>query len=42
MISITNFNLSKNKISKEDFKVSVSESSTLLAEFLNFAVIQID
>ena len=39
---MTNLNLIKKKISKEDLKVSVSDRSKLLAEFLNFVVIQID
>ena len=37
-----NINLIKKKLSKEDKKISVQDSSKLLAEFLNGAVIKID
>ena len=39
---MTNLNLIKKKISKKEFKVSVIESSELLAEFFNGVVIKID
>ena len=39
---MTNLNLIKKKIAKEDFKVLVSYPSKLLAEFFNGVVIQID
>ena len=39
---MTNFNLIKKKIAKEEFKVSVIDSSELLAEFLNGVLIKID
>ena len=37
-----NLNSIEKKISKEDFKDSVSDPSQLLAEFFNGVVIQID
>ena len=39
---MTNFYSVKKKIAKEDLKVSVTDSSKFLAEFLNGVVIQID
>ncbi len=37
-----NFNLDKKKILKEDRKVSVRDSSKLLADFFNGVVIKLD
>ena len=37
-----NINLIKKKLSKKDKKISVQDSSKLLAEFFNGAVITID
>ena len=37
-----NLNLIKNRISKEDRKVSVNDQSKLLAEFFNGVIIQVD
>ena len=39
---MTKSNSMKEKISKEDLKVSVSDPSQLLAKFFNGVVIQID
>ena len=39
---MTNLNSIKKKIAKEDFIVSFSDPSKLLAEFFNGVVIQID
>ena len=39
---MTKSNSMKEKISKEDLKVSTSDSSKLLAKFFNGVVIQID
>ena len=39
---MTKLNSIKKKTAKENLKVSVSDSSKLLAEFFNGAVIQID
>ena len=39
---MTNFNPIKKKLSKLDKKVSVQESSKLLAEFFNGVVIEFD
>ena len=37
-----NLNIIKKKISKEDRKISVQDSSKLLAEFFNGVVIKLD
>jgi len=39
---VTNLNLIKKKIAKEELKVSVIDPSESLAEFFNGVVIQID
>ena len=41
-ISMTNLNLIKKKLSKENRKVSVQDPSKLLAEFFNGVVIKLD
>ena len=39
---MTNLNLIKKKLSKEDKKISVQDPSKLLAEFFNGVVIKLD
>ena len=41
-ISMTNLNPIKNKIAKDNRKISVQDSSKLLAEFFNGVVIELD
>ena len=41
-ISMTNLNLIKKKLSKEDRKISVQDPSKLLAEFFNGVVVKLD
>ena len=39
---MTNFNSTKKKLSKVDRKISIQDSSKLLAEFFNGVVIELD
>ena len=39
---MTNFNSTKKKLSKVDRKLSIQDSSKLLAEFFNGVVIELD